>query len=125
MRKGVKKKKKRLNSDIIFTSDPAELDKASFYIVAVPTPIDDHRTPDLAPLLSATRTVAPHLKKGDYVVYESTCARHCINVKRLVVALIVSISLTFASNLAWLIATTVSAQGEETQQTQLASDEDR
>lgn len=60
-----------------------------------------------------------------YMVYESTCARHCINVKRLVVALIVSISLTFASNLAWLIATTVSAQGEETQQTQLASDEDR
>ena len=66
-----------LNSDIIFTSDPAELDKASFYIVAVPTPIDDHRTPDLAPLLSATRTVAPHLKKGDYVVYESTVFPGC------------------------------------------------
>lgn len=41
-----------------------------------------------------------------YVVYESTCARHCINIKRLVVALIVSVALMFASNLAWLIATT-------------------
>jgi UDP-N-acetyl-D-galactosamine dehydrogenase len=50
-------------TDIIFTSDPALLDDAVFHIVAVPTPIDDHRTPDLAPLLGATRTVAAHLKK--------------------------------------------------------------
>ena len=41
-----------------------------------------------------------------YVVYEATCARHCINMKRLVVALIVSVALMFASNVAWLIATT-------------------
>ena len=64
-------------TDIIFTSDPALLDDAVFHIVAVPTPIDDHRTPDLAPLLGATRTVAAHLKKGDYVVYESTVFPGC------------------------------------------------
>ena len=41
-----------------------------------------------------------------YAVYESTCARHNIHTRRLVVALIVSVALMFASNLAWLIATT-------------------
>ena len=65
------------NSDIIFTNDTEKLSQASFYIVAVPTPIDEHRTPDLAPLLSATRTVAKALKKGDYVVYESTVFPGC------------------------------------------------
>jgi hypothetical protein len=48
-----------------------------------------------------------------YAVYESTCARHCINVKRLIVALIVSVALMFASNLAWLIATTAASNGAE------------
>ena len=65
------------NSDIIFTNDTNELSQASFFIVAVPTPIDEHRTPDLAPLLAATRTVAKVLKKGDYVVYESTVVPGC------------------------------------------------
>ena len=65
------------NSDIIFTNDTNELSQASFFIVAVPTPIDEHRTPDLAPLLAATRTVAKVLKKGDYVVYESTVFPGC------------------------------------------------
>lgn len=64
-------------SDILFTSDACELDSANFFIVAVPTPIDNHRTPELAPLLGATRTVAAHLKKGDYVVYESTVFPGC------------------------------------------------
>ncbi len=64
-------------TDIIFTSDASLLDEAVFHIVAVPTPIDNHRTPDLAPLLGATRTVAAHLKKGDYVVYESTVFPGC------------------------------------------------
>jgi len=48
------------------------LKQAAFHIIAVPTPIDKHNLPDLAPLLSATRTVGSVLKKGDYVVYEST-----------------------------------------------------
>ena len=64
-------------SDILFTDNPAALDEAVFFVVAVPTPIDSHRTPDLAPLLGATRTVAAHLKKGDYVVYESTVFPGC------------------------------------------------
>ena len=58
--------------DITFTADPEVLRKASFYIVAVPTPIDEHKKPDLQPLLNATKTVGSVLKKGDYVVYEST-----------------------------------------------------
>src|SRR5665648_641874 len=60
------------NKDIQFTSDPEDLRKASFYIVAVPTPIDEYNQPDLNPLISASTTVGKVLKKGDYVVYEST-----------------------------------------------------
>jgi UDP-N-acetyl-D-galactosamine dehydrogenase len=63
--------------DISFTSNPEDLRKAKFYIVAVPTPIDDHKLPDLEPLLSATRTVGKVLKEGDYVVYESTVYPGC------------------------------------------------
>lgn len=58
--------------DIGFTSDPGRLKEASFHIVAVPTPIDKHNLPDLTPLLKATQTVGKALKKGDYVVFEST-----------------------------------------------------
>src|SRR3989339_792131 len=65
------------NRNIIFTSDPEELKKESFYIVAVPTPIDKYNTPDLKPLLSATLSVAKVLKKGDYVIYESTVYPGC------------------------------------------------
>jgi UDP-N-acetyl-D-glucosamine/UDP-N-acetyl-D-galactosamine dehydrogenase len=55
-----------------FTFDPREIATANFYIVTVPTPIDQARRPDLGPLMRATRTVAEVLKKGDIVVYEST-----------------------------------------------------
>jgi UDP-N-acetyl-D-glucosamine/UDP-N-acetyl-D-galactosamine dehydrogenase len=54
------------------TSEVADLRAADFHIVAVPTPITDSKRPDLGPLLSASRAVAAHLKKGDIVVYEST-----------------------------------------------------
>ena len=64
-------------ADIKFTSSIDELREASFFIVAVPTPIDRHNQPDLIPLLSATRSVARALKKGDYVVYESTVYPGC------------------------------------------------
>ncbi len=64
-------------ADIEFTANAADLSKASFHIVAVPTPIDKHNQPDLTPLLAATRTVAKALKKGDYVVYESTVYPGC------------------------------------------------
>ncbi len=65
------------NCDIEFTADAELLKKANFFVVAVPTPIDDHKLPDLKPLLSATKTVANALKKGDYVVYESTVYPGC------------------------------------------------
>jgi UDP-N-acetyl-D-glucosamine/UDP-N-acetyl-D-galactosamine dehydrogenase len=60
------------NSHLHFTSDPAELSGADFFIVTVPTPIDQARRPDLTALLRASRTVGEALKKGDIVVYEST-----------------------------------------------------
>ena len=63
--------------DIQFTYDIEDLRKAKFFIVAVPTPIDKHNLPDLKPLLSATETVGKVLKKGDYVVYESTVYPSC------------------------------------------------
>ncbi|MBW8049537.1 MAG: nucleotide sugar dehydrogenase [Cytophagales bacterium] len=65
------------NCDIIFTHNTEDLKKAAFYIVAVPTPIDVYTIPDLNPLLSATRTVGKVLKKGNYVVYESTVYPGC------------------------------------------------
>lgn len=64
-------------SDIEFTSDLNVLKKASFYVVAVPTPIDEHAMPDLKPLLSASKSVGLVLKEGDYVVYESTVYPGC------------------------------------------------
>lgn len=65
------------NADIEFTSSLEKLKEASFYIVAVPTPIDNANQPDLKPLLGATKSVAQVLKKGDYVVYESTVYPGC------------------------------------------------
>ncbi|MAJ91695.1 MAG: GDP-mannose dehydrogenase [Legionellales bacterium] len=58
--------------NIFFTSDPAELSNANFHIVAVPTPINELKEPNLEPLLSASKIVGNILKKGDIVVYEST-----------------------------------------------------
>jgi UDP-N-acetyl-D-galactosamine dehydrogenase len=55
-----------------FTTDPAELTKVDFFIVAVPTPIDAARRPDLTALIRASQTVGQALKRGDIVVYEST-----------------------------------------------------
>ena len=55
-----------------YESDPAGLADADFYIVTVPTPIDDARRPDLSAMLAASKTVGQALKCGDIVVYEST-----------------------------------------------------
>ena len=65
------------NTDILFTANENDLKQAHFHIVAVPTPINKHLMPDLTPLLSATRMVGKILKKGDYVVYESTVYPGC------------------------------------------------
>lgn len=55
-----------------FTADPAGMVKADFFIVTVPTPIDEARNPDLRAMTAASRSVAGVLKRGDIVVYEST-----------------------------------------------------
>ncbi len=60
------------NTDILFTANPDDLKDASFFIVTVPTPIDNHNLPDLTPVYKASETVGKALSKGDYVVYEST-----------------------------------------------------
>jgi UDP-N-acetyl-D-glucosamine/UDP-N-acetyl-D-galactosamine dehydrogenase len=57
---------------VVFTSDPRELSAADFFIVTVPTPIDQARRPDLTALLRASTAVGKALKKGDIVVFEST-----------------------------------------------------
>lgn len=60
------------SSDVTFTDDESALDAADVYIVTTPTPIDKYKQPDLGPVLSATRTIAPQLRVGDIVIYEST-----------------------------------------------------
>ena len=59
-------------STLAFSADPQALAEATAYVVAVPTPIDADRRPDLRPVISASRTIAPFLRPGDLVVYEST-----------------------------------------------------
>lgn len=63
--------------DISFTSNEEILKEAKFYIVAVPTPIDDLKKPNLMPIKSATAAIAKYLKKGDCVVFESTVFPGC------------------------------------------------
>ncbi|WP_215189607.1 nucleotide sugar dehydrogenase [Exiguobacterium sp. s6] len=55
-----------------FTSDPHKLKEADFYLIAVPTPINADKTPNLTPIENVSRTVGQNLKKGSIVVYEST-----------------------------------------------------
>lgn len=64
-------------SDILFTANIDDLKDVEFFVVAVPTPIDDSNLPDLKPLLGASKTVGKVLKKGDYVVFESTVYPGC------------------------------------------------
>jgi UDP-N-acetyl-D-galactosamine dehydrogenase len=63
--------------DILFSADINDLKDVNFFVVAVPTPIDEANLPDLKPLLGASRTVGQVLKKGDYVVFESTVYPGC------------------------------------------------
>jgi len=60
------------SSSLKLSSDPADLRGCTFFVVAVPTPIDSDRRPDLGPLLAATRVVGTALAPGGVVVYEST-----------------------------------------------------
>ncbi|MEO6490319.1 MAG: nucleotide sugar dehydrogenase [Ferruginibacter sp.] len=65
------------NCDIEFTNDLDVLRKANFFIVAVPTPVDDQNVPDLVPVQRASETIGKVIKKGDYVVFESTVYPGC------------------------------------------------
>ncbi len=65
------------NCDIEFTNDLDVLRKANFFIVAVPTPVDEHNVPDLIPVQRASETIGKVIKKGDYVVFESTVYPGC------------------------------------------------
>ncbi len=64
-------------ADIEFTADTEVLKNAIFFIVAVPTPVDEHNVPDLKPLIGASTTISKVVKKGDYVVFESTVYPGC------------------------------------------------
>lgn len=59
-------------SQLQFSADPASLGDCNVYIVTVPTPIDEHKRPDLTPLIKASESIGKTLKKGDIVIYEST-----------------------------------------------------
>ncbi len=65
------------NCDITFTADLDVLKEAKFFIVAVPTPVDEHNVPDLIPVKSASTTIGKVIKNGDYVVFESTVYPGC------------------------------------------------
>ena len=65
------------NCDIIFTNSLDVLREAKFFIVAVPTPVDEHHVPDLIPVQRASETIGKVIKKGDYVVFESTVYPGC------------------------------------------------
>ena len=82
MKKGIDPSKELESSafehvDIEFTTDPADLRKAHFHIIGVPTDIDEHKVPNLRPLLAASKSIGQALKPGDYVVYESTVYPGC------------------------------------------------
>lgn len=63
--------------NLSFSSDPKDLKGVNFFIVTVPTPVDQYKKPDLTPLIKASETVGQVLKKGDIVIYESTVYPGC------------------------------------------------
>jgi UDP-N-acetyl-D-galactosamine dehydrogenase len=65
------------NCDIEFTNSLDKLREANFFIVAVPTPVDKNNVPDLIPVQKASETIGHVVKKGDYVVFESTVYPGC------------------------------------------------
>ncbi len=65
------------DSDVTFTDKVEDLSEASFHIIAVPTPVDERKVPNLEPLRNASKSIGSILKKGDYVIYESTVYPGC------------------------------------------------
>lgn len=64
-------------SRLMYSSNPKDLSSVNCFIVTVPTPVDEYKTPDLTPLIKASETVGKVLKKGDIVIYESTVYPGC------------------------------------------------
>ncbi|MBT1710473.1 Vi polysaccharide biosynthesis UDP-N-acetylglucosamine C-6 dehydrogenase TviB, partial [Fulvivirgaceae bacterium PWU5] len=60
------------SAGLTFSSETNDLKDVNYFIITVPTPVDEFKTPDLRPLQSASKTVGSVLKKGDIVIYEST-----------------------------------------------------
>jgi UDP-N-acetyl-D-galactosamine dehydrogenase len=73
----VERKDLRAAKQLGYTADLKDLRRCRVFIVTVPTPIDDHRRPDLTPLVRASESVGKVLKRGDLVVYESTVYPGC------------------------------------------------
>ncbi len=73
----VNKEELTSSSKLKFSTSLEDLKKANYFIVTVPTPVDEYKTPDLAPLMKASETVGKVLKKGDIVIYESTVYPGC------------------------------------------------
>ncbi len=67
----------KASSKLSFSYDTTDLKGVNYFIVTVPTPVDDSKKPDLRPLESASKTVGSVLKKGDIVIYESTVYPGC------------------------------------------------
>jgi len=65
------------NCDIVFTDSLEDLKGAGFFIVAVPTPVDQYNVPDLRPVTSASEAIGKVIRKGGYVVFESTVYPGC------------------------------------------------
>ena len=73
----VDEKELKSASKLSFSFEANDLKSVSYFIVTVPTPVDEFKTPDLKPLISASKTVGSVLKKGDIVIYESTVYPGC------------------------------------------------
>jgi UDP-N-acetyl-D-galactosamine dehydrogenase len=67
----------RKSNRLKYSSSIEDVKNASYFIITVPTPVDEFKTPDLRPLESASRTIGSVLKKGDIVIYESTVYPGC------------------------------------------------
>lgn len=65
------------SKQVTFTNGLADIAECNFYVVTVPTPIDDSKKPDLSPLIHASKALSSVLRKGDVVVYESTVFPGC------------------------------------------------
>jgi|TARA_B100001250_G_scaffold112819_1_gene95369 UDP-N-acetyl-D-glucosamine/UDP-N-acetyl-D-galactosamine dehydrogenase len=75
------KKELKKNKNIIFTNKKTDIQKSNIYIITVPTPIKKNKTPNLAPLLKASKTVGEYLSINDLVIYESTVYPGCTEEK--------------------------------------------